>query len=110
MGNSEKEKIIQMIVRLISMEPTVSMRAGRKRSGKPTSLASIWTGAAVMRAARGRVGMVQRRRYRVEAARRPRMAAADAERRQPAAAPRSEERRGGKECVRTCRSWWSAYH
>src|SRR3546814_10661889 len=23
---------------------------------------------------------------------------------------RSEERRGGKECVRTCRSWWSPYH
>src|SRR3546814_14396712 len=23
---------------------------------------------------------------------------------------RSEERRGGKECVSTCRSWWSAYH
>src|SRR3546814_11100954 len=22
----------------------------------------------------------------------------------------SEERRGGKECVRTCRSWWSPYH
>src|SRR3546814_14293079 len=24
--------------------------------------------------------------------------------------PRSEERRVGKECVRTCRSRWSAYH
>src|SRR3546814_20272528 len=24
--------------------------------------------------------------------------------------PRSEERRGGKECVRTCRSRWSPYH
>src|SRR3546814_8052174 len=23
---------------------------------------------------------------------------------------RSEERRVGKECVRTCRSWWSPYH
>src|SRR3546814_7555129 len=23
---------------------------------------------------------------------------------------RSEERRVGKECVSTCRSWWSAYH
>src|SRR3546814_14802388 len=23
---------------------------------------------------------------------------------------RSEERRGGKECVSTCRSWWSPYH
>src|SRR3546814_15908089 len=23
---------------------------------------------------------------------------------------RSEERRVGKECVRTCRSWWSTYH
>src|SRR3546814_15076321 len=23
---------------------------------------------------------------------------------------RSEERPVGKECVRTCRSWWSAYH
>src|SRR3546814_16612331 len=23
---------------------------------------------------------------------------------------RSEERRGGKECVRTCRSWWSPNH
>src|SRR3546814_9008233 len=23
--------------------------------------------------------------------------------------PRSEERRVGKECVRTCRSWWSPY-
>src|SRR3546814_19235322 len=23
---------------------------------------------------------------------------------------RSEERRGGKECVRTCRSWWSRGH
>src|SRR3546814_1096250 len=28
----------------------------------------------------------------------------------PRAARRSEERRGGKECVRTCRSRWSAYH
>src|SRR3546814_7024041 len=26
------------------------------------------------------------------------------------AAARSEERRGGKECVRTCRSRWSPYH
>src|SRR3546814_20214338 len=26
------------------------------------------------------------------------------------AAARSEERRVGKECVRTCRSWWSAGH
>src|SRR3546814_15589328 len=25
-------------------------------------------------------------------------------------APRSEERRGGKECVSTCRSRWSPYH
>src|SRR3546814_19069649 len=25
-------------------------------------------------------------------------------------APRSEERRVGKECVSTCRSWWSPYH
>src|SRR3546814_11114479 len=24
--------------------------------------------------------------------------------------PRSEDRRVGKECVRTCRSWWSPYH
>src|SRR3546814_13164147 len=24
--------------------------------------------------------------------------------------PRSEERRVGKECVRTCRSWWSPHH
>src|SRR3546814_15334945 len=24
--------------------------------------------------------------------------------------PRSEERRVGKECVSTCRSWWSPYH
>src|SRR3546814_4278504 len=24
--------------------------------------------------------------------------------------PRSEERRVGKECVSTCRSWWSTYH
>src|SRR3546814_12910272 len=24
--------------------------------------------------------------------------------------PRSEERRVGKECVSTCRSWWSLYH
>src|SRR3546814_11821090 len=24
--------------------------------------------------------------------------------------PRSEERRLGKECVSTCRSWWSPYH
>src|SRR3546814_16808536 len=23
---------------------------------------------------------------------------------------RSEERRGGKECVSTCRSWWTPYH
>src|SRR3546814_15627319 len=23
---------------------------------------------------------------------------------------RSEERRGGKECVSTCKSWWSPYH
>src|SRR3546814_15312616 len=23
--------------------------------------------------------------------------------------PRSDERRGGKECVRTCGSWWSPY-
>src|SRR3546814_8735100 len=28
----------------------------------------------------------------------------------PATAPRSEERRGGKECVSTCRSRWSPYH
>src|SRR3546814_15919185 len=28
----------------------------------------------------------------------------------PAATSRSEERRGGKECVRTCRSRWSPYH
>src|SRR3546814_16765858 len=26
------------------------------------------------------------------------------------ALPRSEERRVGKECVSTCRSWWSPYH
>src|SRR3546814_2100323 len=26
------------------------------------------------------------------------------------AADRSEERRVGKECVSTCRSWWSPYH
>src|SRR3546814_15567490 len=25
-------------------------------------------------------------------------------------ANRSEERRVGKECVSTCRSWWSSYH
>src|SRR3546814_16955863 len=24
--------------------------------------------------------------------------------------PRSEERRVGKECVSTCRTWWSLYH
>src|SRR3546814_10646130 len=30
-------------------------------------------------------------------------------RRQPEVA-RSEERRVGKECVSTCRSWWSPYH
>src|SRR3546814_18675337 len=34
------------------------------------------------------------------------MIAADAARR----APRSEERRVGKECVSTCRSGWSPYH
>src|SRR3546814_19880590 len=28
----------------------------------------------------------------------------------PKAAPRSEERRVGKECVSTCRSRWSPYH
>src|SRR3546814_8202606 len=28
----------------------------------------------------------------------------------PGAAPRSEERRVGKECVSTCRSRWSPYH
>src|SRR3546814_3409216 len=28
----------------------------------------------------------------------------------PAAMPRSEERRVGKECVSTCRSRWSPYH
>src|SRR3546814_3153418 len=28
----------------------------------------------------------------------------------PAPAPRSEERRVGKECVSTCRSRWSPYH
>src|SRR3546814_9687239 len=28
----------------------------------------------------------------------------------PATAPRSEERRVGKECVSTCRSRWSPYH
>src|SRR3546814_13333722 len=28
----------------------------------------------------------------------------------PAPAPRSEERRGGKECVSTCRSRWSPCH
>src|SRR3546814_15027976 len=28
----------------------------------------------------------------------------------PAAVPRSEERRVGKECVSTCRSRWSPYH
>src|SRR3546814_10220852 len=36
-----------------------------------------------------------------------------AERHRPfadAAAPRSEERRVGKECVSTCRSRWSPYH
>src|SRR3546814_14534283 len=27
----------------------------------------------------------------------------------PARRPRSEERRVGKECVSTCRSWWSPY-
>src|SRR3546814_20324495 len=27
-----------------------------------------------------------------------------------AGAKRSEERRVGKECVSTCRSWWSPYH
>src|SRR3546814_20812225 len=26
------------------------------------------------------------------------------------APPSSEERREGKECVSTCRSWWSPYH
>src|SRR3546814_17864833 len=32
--------------------------------------------------------------------------------REPSAAraKRSEERRVGKECVSTCRSWWSPYH
>src|SRR3546814_12834103 len=29
---------------------------------------------------------------------------------EPAATPRSEERRVGKECVSTCRSRWSPYH
>src|SRR3546814_12568026 len=29
---------------------------------------------------------------------------------QPSALRRSEERRVGKECVSTCRSWWSPYH
>src|SRR3546814_15678126 len=29
---------------------------------------------------------------------------------QAGAVARSEERRVGKECVRTCRSWWSPYH
>src|SRR3546814_17779744 len=28
----------------------------------------------------------------------------------PNPSPRSEERRGGKECVSTCRSRWSPYH
>src|SRR3546814_13481039 len=28
----------------------------------------------------------------------------------PAERRRSEERRVGKECVSTCRSWWSPYH
>src|SRR3546814_19763229 len=28
----------------------------------------------------------------------------------PALPPSSEERRGGNECVRTCRSRWSSYH
>src|SRR3546814_13378778 len=32
------------------------------------------------------------------------------QRRQHLRAPRSEERRVGKECVMTFRSWWSPYH
>ena len=50
-SNSEKEKIIQRMVRRISMMPTVGMRTGQKRRGKPASLASIGINAAVMRAA-----------------------------------------------------------
>src|SRR3546814_21164329 len=33
-----------------------------------------------------------------------------ARRRADLSAVRSEERRVGKECVSTCRSWWSPYH
>src|SRR5690606_23377124 len=63
-SNSEKEKIIQRMVRRISMVPTIGMRADQKRSGKPTSLASIGIRAAMLRAAGGPIGVMQRR-YRV---------------------------------------------
>src|SRR3546814_7652659 len=38
------------------------------------------------------------------------MKAMEAVRKQGKQPPRSEERRVGKECVRTCRSRWSPYH
>src|SRR3546814_18764791 len=37
------------------------------------------------------------------------LVAGDQQRDRPMRTPRSEERRVGKECVSTCRTWWTAY-
>src|SRR3546814_13602001 len=89
---------------------------GRPGDALPARLRASVAGIRAAFAGRPRQGLRQCRYPGVRKRSRRARCAGDAARRargrawQEGAARRSEERRVGKECVSTCRSWWSPYH